>query len=364
MTTTVDALLLRTWAAHSLFTPRRMTPPAVPDDAWRFFLTMECCALPLQKLHRNLAPAVNDAAQLESLRVSSARTHVARLSEIAGDHSLKIVLLKGAVAVMAGVPIHLEDVDVLCSAEDAHVLASLLEGSWEIGVFVTHPGRTDIRIEVHACADASLLDAAVPSVDAPGLWQLAAPDHLWYVLHHSVSDHPDRIARLRDLLLIHHAMTACTPDEVTAIAARAHRAVERASLLATLEFLRHRDFRALAGVERYVRTRYFLLARFRALGRARSGQTILTYAAWLTASPWSRSIRRMFTPPMWTSGFRILRLVATRSPRLDRAIRLATRPVILAIATSRVLMAVIEKKIYLSAQRRTSHERAAVVPQP
>src|SRR5687768_1869176 len=57
-----DALLLRDWAARTLFTSYRAAPPEVSEDAWRFFLIMEYCALLLKRQDATRLPAIADRA--------------------------------------------------------------------------------------------------------------------------------------------------------------------------------------------------------------------------------------------------------------------------------------------------------------
>ena len=359
-----DALLLRDWAARALFTSSRSAPPAVSEDAWRFFLVMEYCALLLKRQDATPLPAVADrAADAEGQRADSARVHITRLGEIAAREKLKIVLVKGGVAVVAGVAMHLEDVDVLCSRADAHVLAKHFEGTWAAGSYTTKTDAAGLRIEVHPCKP-TLLDSAVPCRYAPGLMELAPREHLWYVLSHSVRHHPDRIARLRDIVLIQHVLEGCSEEDIRYVRERARQTEETASLLAVLAFARDRDMRALAYVDPFIRTRYFMLARFGWLGRSITGQTVLNYAGWLTATPWKPSIRRAFIPAVWASRFRGLHMLYEHAPHLDRVIRLGSRPFVLSVSATLVLIARAEAGLRTARGTEASPAKAATPARP
>ena len=356
-----DALLLRDWAARVLFTSYRPAPPAVAENAWQFFLIMEYCALLVKRQYDMPLPAtVHQAAAAEAQRVESARAHIARLAEIALQEKLKVVLVKGGTAVSAGLNIHLEDVDVLCSRADAAVLAKHFEGTWLAGSFTTKTDAAGLRIEIHPSKPA-LLDSAVASSSIRGLYELAPREHLWYVLSHSVRHHPDRIARLRDIVLIRHVLERCSEGDIQHVAGRAGATEESASLMAVLTFARNRDMRALAHVDRFVRTRYFMIARFAWLGRSISGRTVLNYAGWLTATPWKPSIRRAFVPAAWASRFRGLDMLYERAPHLDRVIRLGSRPFVLAASATLVLIARGEAKLR-SARRLEASPSTAAAP--
>jgi hypothetical protein len=359
-----DALLLRDWAARALFTSHRSVPPTVSEDAWRFFLIMEYCALLLKRCcTTQLPPVVDIAAESEANRVASARIQIARLGEIAAQEKLKVVLVKGGVAVIAGADMHLEDVDVLCSRADAHVLARHFDGTWAAGSFTTTTDAAGLRIEVHPSKPA-LLDAAVPSRNAPGLLELAPREHLWYVLNHSVRHHPDRIARLRDIALIRHVLEGCSEEDVRHVMERARQTEESASLVAVLAFAHDRDMRGLATVDRFVRTRYFMIARFGGLGRSTTGRTVLNYAGWLTATPWKPSIRRAFVPIPLASRIRGLDVLYERAPHLDRVIRLGSRPFVLGVSATLVLIARAEARLRSTPTHRPSHAKAATPAQP
>jgi hypothetical protein len=271
-----------------------------------------------------------------------------------------VLVVKGGVAVMAGVAMHLEDVDVLCSRADAHVLAKHFEGTWLAGSFTSAPEPGGLRIEIHPTRPA-MLTSAVPSRHAPGLMEMTPRDHLWYVLSHSVRHHPDRVARLRDIALIQHVLGSCSEEDIERVAELAGQTEESASLLAVLAFARDRDMRALANVERFVRTRYFMIARFAWLGRSISGRTVLNYAGWLTATPWKPSIRRAFAPAVWASRFRGLDVLYEHAPHLDRMIRLGSRPFVLTASATLVLIARAEAKLR-SARRREPSPATAAAP--
>jgi len=245
-----EALRLRAWALDVLCSPAPAgPPPPAGAAAWDVFLRTERCALALGAGGRGVAGEAGDVLRsrtyVELQRVLSARGEMAKVAALARDHGWTVTVLKGGTAVAAGENVDLIDVDVLAAPGEAHAVSEALgelgygalagRGAHRVGVRGT---RTSIHIEIHTSVpgldqegEARAPRRLEPSAVA-GLSQLRAPDHLWYVLHHSAEQHPDRRGRLRELLVVAHAIRRCTPAEL-AEAGRRVAAHPRAALLRT-----------------------------------------------------------------------------------------------------------------------------------
>lgn len=243
-----EALRLRAWALDVLCSPAPAgPPPAAGAAAWDVFLRTERCALALSAGQRALGGeaggVLRSRTYVELKRVLSARGEMAKLGGLARTRGWTVAVLKGGAAVAAGENVDLIDVDVLAAPEEADTVSEALgelgygalagRGAHRVGV---RAARTSIHIEIHT---------AVPGLDEDGnaharrrlepspiagLGQLPAPEHLWYVLHHSAEQHPDRRGRLRELLVIAQAIRRCTPAELAG-AERRVAAHPRAALL-------------------------------------------------------------------------------------------------------------------------------------
>lgn len=364
-----EALRLRAWAAALLLTDAPpCAPPRVSRAAWEFFALMEWCALPLAQrldaagawglLDDGARAALAAAADLESARIRSAQERVAELDAIAGRTRSRIVLLKGAVANARGAALHLEDVDVLVDAAAAEAVVGELDparrhGPWTLGQYrvAARTGR-DVAVEVHTTvrelADGDPMGDATP---LPGHAHLLEPDpaaHLWHVWTHPVVSHSDRVARIRDLLLLRFTLAHCPGEARLQAEARANRSRYAASLAGVLGAARTGTI--ADALERHVRQRYFLVARWRWLGRARPLQMLLTIAAELTAPPRSAIVRKVFEPPDRPSAFPGFTAVFRRAPGVDRALRLAGRPLLLLAAAGLSAGAALEARLVPAAR--------------
>jgi len=245
-----QALRLRAWALDVLCSPAPAgPPPAAGAAAWDVFLRTERCALALGGAQRAVAGEAGDVLRsrtfIELKRVLSARGELARVAGLARTHGWSVAVLKGGTAVAAGENVDLIDVDVLAAPGEAHAVSEALgelgygalagRGAHRVGIRGT---RASIHIEIHTSVPGldGDGDAHVPrrleASPIPGLGQLPAPDHLWYVLHHSAEQHPDRRGRLRELLVVAHAIRSCTPAQLGE-AERRVAAHPRAELLRT-----------------------------------------------------------------------------------------------------------------------------------
>jgi hypothetical protein len=359
-----EALRLRAWAAPLLLADAPPSaPPRVSRAAWDFFALMEWCALALAQrleaagalglLDDGARAALAAAADLEAARIRSARERIVELDAIAGRTGRRILVLKGAVANARLATLHLEDVDVLVDADAAESVVGELDperrhGPWTLGQYrVAAATSRDVAVEVHTTvrelAGEDPLDGAT---SLPGHAHLLEPDpaaHLWHVWTHPVVSHSDRVARIRDLLLLRFTLAHCPDEALQQAVTRATRSDYAASLAGVLDAARTGTIAAV--LERHVRQRYFLVARWRWLGRARPLQMLLTIAAELTAPPRSAIVRKVFEPPDRPSAFPGFTAIFRRAPGLDRALRLAWRPLLLLAAAGLSAGAALEARL-------------------
>ncbi|HSJ14147.1 MAG TPA: hypothetical protein VK939_07020, partial [Longimicrobiales bacterium] len=294
-----EALQLRDWARRLLLGDAPPTaPPRARAESWQFFSHMEWCALPLQRRLESaradglLDPAARTvleaAAALEAGRVQSARARLAELAQLAQRRDVRIVVLKGGVAVAGGVDLHLEDIDLATDPDTAARLVDELDpgarhGLWTLGQYRIDPATpADVAVEIHDSVReldsmSGLLAGALPLPGHRGLWRPDPCRHLWHLLTHATATHPDRVARLRDVLLLRMTLAECTETGLNELAARAAAEPEATSLLAVLAMARTGALDP--DVERCVRRRYFLLARWHWLGRRRALHLLLTSAS-------------------------------------------------------------------------------------
>jgi hypothetical protein len=302
----VAALRLRSWALALLRDgPAPGPAPRVPAGAWRFFLEMEWCALPLAEaltgreelLDDDARGVLSDAAALERARVDSARAVLGDLGAGLSKEGRSVLVLKGGAAVAGGTALHLEDVDLIAEPSTAEQLRARYAdraGAHTGPYYSRFPARhrTEVTVELHAAVRTmgkgeDLLALSEPLPGAPGLLRLRPLEQLWHVLSHSVLTHPDRIGRIRDLLLVRVAERSCSPAEVDEVRTRAAVHLGSEALLAVLEMASGGP--QPAAVDRYVRRRYLLLARWRGVARQRWGRWVmepaLTLATELTVPP-------------------------------------------------------------------------------
>jgi hypothetical protein len=243
--------------------------------------------------------------------------------------------------------VHLEDVDVASAAAE-HVARALdpqgRHGPWSLGQYRIPPAAPDgAAIEVHVHVRELHADAAaIPLTGYPGLLGLSPREQLWHLLAHATATHPDRVARLRDLLLIRYALARCSAADVSEVEQWLAGEPEAASLRAVLASARTGTLDP--PLERFVRRRYFLLARWQRLGRLPALRLLLTSAAELTAAPRERVVRRLFEAPDRASVFPGMDTVHRRAPRIDRGLRLASRPALLLAALALAAGAALEER--------------------
>jgi hypothetical protein len=357
-----EALQLRSWALRLLLQNRSDPVPQASAAAWHFFTRMEWCSLPLERALEAAAvqlPKQNAAreiiaaaAALERSRVESARERMAAVADTARRHGWRVVVLKGGAAVANGAELHLEDVDFTADAETARALIRELDpraqhGPWSEGQYrIAGAGTGAAAIEVHTAvrelAGCELLERTVAVPGLADLRQLDASLHLAHLLTHSTRSHPDRLGRLRDILLLRWALQSCTEREQLE-ARRVAAQVDEPTLDAVLRMARAGTVDR--GIERAVRRRYFLLARWERLGEHRALRMLLTIATELTPPRRGDVVRKLFTPPDRPSAFPGMAKLFRRAPQLDRALRLVMRPVVMLGAFGLCTGAAIEELI-------------------
>lgn len=246
------ALKLRRWALRTLAAADAEAfdatagPPSQSLATWGAFLEAEMCALPLTQalsasqraaLPPDVATILERRSAIEIKRVLAARGQLRAISDLAADQGLRVMALKGAVAVAAGFDLDLVDLDFLLPPDDARRLAdALMRAGYrsERGGSPRHFGMLympgGIGVEIHTTlsrggepvADA-LWAATVPAEGLAGLQRLKPAEHLWHLLWHAALDHPDRLGRIRDLLLTAHAVGECSAGDLDALNARIER---------------------------------------------------------------------------------------------------------------------------------------------
>ena len=240
------ALPLRAWALDVLAGRADAPPPDAPPEAWRVFLAVERCALPLRArlLARRIPVAGAAAAALEARsdtelrRALAARAQLITLGRIVAARGATAVALKGGVAVLGTDPVDVQDVDVLVRVDDARAVAAELDrapgarsyggdavpgtpGTFHLGARMAADG---VPVEVHyALPHVGGVDPWAGAVPAgpTGILRLAPAVHLWHVLVHGAVHHAERRGTLRELLLTAAAMAACTPGELESVRAQA-----------------------------------------------------------------------------------------------------------------------------------------------
>ena len=262
------ALRLRAWALRTLG-GAPAAPPRAPAAAWRLFLAVERCALPLHarlgagaagvRLPDDARALLRSAATEELQRVMAARRQLQMLGALAARRGWRAVVLKGGVAAAesaaaesaadSGAAVDLADLDVLAPPAEGAALAAALDalgyaavGGGEARHHLDERDEPDsLPVEVHttlhhggAPTGAGVWARAVPLGGAPGLERPGGADHLWHVLTHSALDHPHRRGGLRDLLLAAAAWRSCSAAERDEVRARAAAHPEHAAMLGAL----------------------------------------------------------------------------------------------------------------------------------
>jgi hypothetical protein len=229
-------------------------------DGWRLFLRVERCAHPL---HQAVAkhglqswfPApflelLTHEANWELQHIRSARRQLSMIGTWAAEHGCRPIVLKGGLAALGESCVDLNDLDLLLPKGDAErlVVALLDQGYQQFGFAGVHHLRGIMRegelvIEIHVtldiewtATDGVLRNRIEEIPTSQGLWRLAPADHLWHVLTHGVVKHPDRRGRVRDLLLLQHAIAACAAEDIEATRQQAAKHQRSDSLRPRLDY--------------------------------------------------------------------------------------------------------------------------------
>lgn len=220
------------------------SPPAAGAATWELFVEAEGCAIPVSRLLAAVPHSVDDecVAAVEAgatsalKRVLAARAQLRGLGELARRHATEVIALKGAIPVAGGRDIDLEDIDLLVRPEAAEGFAGVLDSN---GYHATRGGSPrhlgtrflpgGVGVDLHLSLDRDARGAGVPEdlwagaislEGAAGLLRPSPSEHAWYVLTHIAVDHPDRRGRVRDLLVIAHALGGCSEPEIDGLRAR------------------------------------------------------------------------------------------------------------------------------------------------
>lgn len=368
-----SALALRRWAlltlasaAHESGEPATGGPPPTPPATWKAFLEAEACALPLARAlpasrRAALAPEIKaplDArSSVELKRALAARGQLRTISDLASSDGLRVIALKGGVAVGTGFDLDLEDLDLLLTLDDARRLETgLLRAGYrsQRGGSPRHLGTLfmpgGIGVDLHTTLSRAgksvpddLWSATLPLEGLAGIERLNPAEHLWHLLCHVAVDHPERLGRIRDLLLIARALEDCSQADVNAVKAKIAQhaiALELNRLLSTAIAMRERqpiedEFRRDAAAA------YILGRVFERLPIPK--MLILSLWRWTFALLGHPANRR----EMWAettahslalSKYRSIAFLQQRAPRLGRTcfvvFRLLRLPVVLLVAAA------------------------------
>lgn len=231
-----EAIELRDWTLAVLADEGAGPAPHASVATWRFFLTLERCALPLTRVlaavhGRGPDPAsrlvLDELAAIELRTAMAAVAEVAAIDVVARSTGWKIVLLKGARLAMETPALHLQDVDVLVRRDIVAPLADRMEHS---GYAASSTDRSaaphlsprsvpgSLPVEIHRFMKGmpppeELLERAIPCDGTGNLWRLSVADELQHLLTHTVAHHPDRRGRIRDVLALSRSLKRAPLDE-------------------------------------------------------------------------------------------------------------------------------------------------------
>jgi len=325
------------------------------SGTWQLFLRAERCAIPLEQslqAHGRLASLAAEVRAIirqhvvdEQTRVLSARSQLQHLGRIAAAEGWRPAVLKGGLcAVQGDAPVDLTDVDILLPPGPAEDMAHALDTRGYRAIFSTaqHLGARilpgGLAVEVHLSLEsdgtpppAEVWAGLAPIAGYAGLYRLSPADHLWHVLRHAVVDHPNRRGRIRDLLVIADAVTACGPEELAHVQALADRHDYAPPLREVLAValsiaggtIPHDPFRSLALGHYSLRRVIGGLPVSAALARDLAEWTFALLLG-------QRECRALWRHQVWQetldpSPYRFIAWMERRVPRLGRAWRIAVR---------------------------------------
>lgn len=350
------ALDVRRWAlaVFSGAVPDALARAALdaPGDAWQVFCAVERCVLPLlehpaaqpllQALPDEVRESIDRVRLREMQRAMSAKMQLVILSRLAQRRGTPAVVLKGGVSVAEGEPVHVADIDLLVAEQDALGFGNALveengfrseggdhldgRGSHHLAPrFVTDAVLVEVHFALPAMPAAGMIARALPLQGYAGLLRPCPEDHLLHLLHHAVVQHPERLGRLRDLLLI--ARAGVGDDEREAVVDRmGTSAAGRAAALASFAArMRAGDvdgdpFAEVAAVN------YLVAASVQRTGKSAPRLLLASVCAMLNGGGeyrrvWAEHVRTLGNHP----GGRVARRLARLLPPLFRPLRLAWR---------------------------------------
>ncbi len=360
-TAAFEALRLRGLALQALSQPEgrvdaRTWQEALgcTPDSWRLFLTAERCAIRLERalessgsiagLPEAVAAVLRQRAREELARVLSARGQLRRVGEVAAELGVVPVVLKGAHGVFAGDPLDLSDIDVLLPSEQALALAAALDARGHEATF-SNPQHLRARltpqalpIEIHVTLDQRggppeerLWHGLTPIPSCPSLYRLSPAEHLWHVLRHATVDHATRRGRVRDLLLIADATSACDDADLATVRTRVHQH-EYASTLDAVLTMALDISTGLAPADRFQRiafAHYLVRGLTRRLSISHERSRDVAEATLALVQGWreSRALwrQRVLQTTQERSPYRFIGWVERRAPVLGRAWRVSVR---------------------------------------
>lgn len=345
-----QALILRRWALQLLGTepgpslPLREAAAAVSPEAWDLFLRVERCALALQRLldatggwddlPKSARKMIRGHAAGDLMRALSAKAQLRVFGRLAVERGWGVMVLKGGVSVASGEFLHLGDLDLLVEeAKLGEVESAFVELGYEAQGDATSyhlaPRAVEhaIEIEVHRSIDdgsgfESFRDAALPIEGEPGILRMGGADHLRLLLRHSSGNHPERAGRIRELLLLGHALRTASPGEIAEVEAGLAGEPNGERMRAILDLARAFEAREFESdpFGAMVFRAYILFHHFLWLGKGRFGILVLASATRFVGSGrggWREVYTRLLESPMRTFS---------RYTALDRLDRIA-RPV-------------------------------------
>lgn len=332
-TVPAQALLLRGWALHLLGTAAGPSPALwaaatrCEPAGWDLFLKIEHCAVALQRrldadggwhlLPKPASKLIRSYAVGELFRALSARAQLRTVARLAEQHGWTVMVLKGGVAVAAGELLHLGDLDILVEADRIEEVEAALgrlgfEAQGDATSYHLAPQvmPNALEIEVHrSLSDGTSVDdyraAAVPLEGEQALWQLGGADHLRFLLRHSTGSHAERTGRLRELLLLGHALRTAHPAEITEVEvglAAEPRGNTMRAVLDLARALNEQDYTS-DPFEPLVLRVYILFHRFLWLSEGRFGLQLLARMTQLVSSgsgAWRAVFAKIRASPMRT----------------------------------------------------------------
>lgn len=360
LSTVKGAVALRRWAVSILAGRWAAEPGPLSRRSWGLFLEAERCAVPLMRgisqhdLRERLSPEfrvqIEERANVELERIESARRQLAVAADVAAQLGCKVVALKGSVAAMD--PEHavdLVDVDVLVELRYAREYVAELDrrgyraGGSSIAHLAARWSDEPLPIEVHTTLGPSgrliaddLWSELRASEQFDGVHLLCPSDHLWYILMHVVSSHPNRHGHLRELLLIGSAIEMVGLD-LSEIGSRISTVPERATMKGVIQAAQElRDGTAHPDVLIEVPTLGYAVRRV--LSHAPVPAAVAGHAhMWSLGFLMGPGLRKLLLNQIWyvthdPSHVPWLRKVERRFPTVGRIARLAVRLIRFALA--------------------------------